>query len=158
MFGKKKNKKAEGVSTETATKVEGASINIDNDSVTPIEDGTAIDYEPKGKDNEVVEVHGEPPEQQEEEVPPLTYREVKHLKRAKYDKIAGKFKKAFVLRNKKTGQIVEIRAASSFHACNIIGWKPNRVKVMEVKTIEEKDPVVGETSTIEKKNDGETKE
>lgn len=67
----------------------------------------------------------------EEEIPPLTYKEMRALKRSKYAEVANKFKKIFLLKNKRTGQIVEIRAASAFHACNFIGWKPNRVKVLE---------------------------
>jgi hypothetical protein len=41
-----------------------------------------------------------------------------------------------VIRNKRTGQIVEIRAASSYHACNIIGWKHTQVKLLEEKEID----------------------
>ena len=64
------------------------------------------------------------------EPPRLTRREAKYLKRASYDPNNTKFNTAYVLRNKRTGQIVEIRAASSFHACNIIGWKINRVSLL----------------------------
>lgn len=74
-------------------------------------------------------------ETQEMQVPPITSREIKYLKRARYDKIHDKFKNAYVLLNKRTGQIAEINAASSMHACNIIGWKPNKVKVLEVKDL-----------------------
>ena len=64
------------------------------------------------------------------EPPPLTRKEAKHLKRAKYNPNDNKFNTSYVIKNTKTGQIVEIRAASSFHACNIIGWKPNKVVVL----------------------------
>ena len=73
---------------------------------------------------------------EEEEIPPLTYKELKALKKSNYEKIAPKFNKIFVLQNKRTGQIVEIRAASPFHACNIIGWKKNKVKLLEQKVAE----------------------
>jgi hypothetical protein len=84
-------------------------------------------------------------QEEKQEIPPLTQRELKYLKRAKYDEIAGKFKKAFVLKNRRTGQIAEIRAASAFHACNILGWKPNRAALIETKIIED-----------EKKNEPDT--
>jgi len=51
-----------------------------------------------------------------------------------------------VLLNKKTGQIVEIKAASSFHACNIIGWKSKHVRTLAVNPISK----ASETSTIDK--------
>jgi len=98
--------------------------------------------------------HEKPEEKEEEkeEVPPLTMREMKYLKRARYGEIAGKFNKAFVLKNRRTGQIAEIRAVSSFHACNIIGWKPNRVVLLETKDIEkEKTPEPETVSQTESK-------
>lgn len=70
----------------------------------------------------------------EEEVQHATVsaKEMKALKRSRYDKIAEKFQFAYVLRNKKNGLVVEIRAASSTHACNIVGWRPRHVEVIEV--------------------------
>jgi len=94
--------------------------------------------------------------QEVQEPPPLTHKEAKALKRSNYEKISSKFNTAYVLQNKKTGQIVELRAASSFHACNIIGWKPNRVVVIEQKVIKEevqeskevkKEEAISETSS-----------
>ena len=88
---------------------------------------------------EAEHVHDDNCEHQEEAVqqpPPLTHREAKYLKRSQYEKIAEKFNTSYVLKNTRTGQIVEIRAASSFHACNIIGWKPNRVKILSERKIE----------------------
>lgn len=74
-------------------------------------------------------------EEKTEEIPPITFRELKALKKARYDKIFNKFKTAYLLKNTKTGQIVEIRAASSFHACNIIGWRKNHVAVISTKEV-----------------------
>jgi hypothetical protein len=68
-----------------------------------------------------------------EETPPLTQKEMRALHVARYeDKIAQnpKFKKLYLIKNRKTKQIAEIRAASSFHACNIIGWRPNNVVLL----------------------------
>ncbi len=72
----------------------------------------------------------------EEPPPPLTYKEARALKKARYEDVIKnpKFKQSFVLLNKKTGQIVEIKAASSFHACNIIGWKPNKVTILAINS------------------------
>jgi len=75
--------------------------------------------------------------EEEEEIPPLTYKEARALKKARYDKVAPKFNTAYLLKNIRTGQIVELRAASSTHACNIIGWKPRKVRVLETKIIED---------------------
>ncbi len=71
---------------------------------------------------------------------PLTYKEMKALKRANYEtKIMNnpEYKTVYLLGNTKTGQMVAIRAASSFHACQIIGWKPSRVKLLGSKVVEE---------------------
>jgi len=76
-------------------------------------------------------------DQVEEEIPPLTYKEARALKKAKYHKVAPKFNTAYLLKNIRTGQIVELRAASSTHACNIIGWKPRKVRILETKIIED---------------------
>jgi len=70
----------------------------------------------------------------EPQIPTLTRKEFKHLKRARYNETKDKFDKSFVLLNEKTGQIVEINAASSYHAANIIGWKSRVTRVLEVKT------------------------
>ena len=71
--------------------------------------------------------------------PPLTWKEIKSLKRNRYFDIKDKYNKAFVLQNKRTNQIAEIQAASSFHACKIIGWKSNRTKVIDVINVKERE-------------------
>jgi len=71
------------------------------------------------------------------QTPSLTYKEMKALKRSRYHEIFEKFDTSYVLENKKTGQIVEIRAASSLHACNIIGWKKNKVRILKENLIVE---------------------
>ena len=96
------------------------------------------------------------PEKEEEvieEEPTIGWKEFRALKKSKYEKIAHKFDKIFVLLNKKTGVMVEIRAASSFHACNIIGWRPNHVVVQEVKSYKElqkEEQTSVASSTVEK--------
>lgn len=79
-------------------------------------------------------------EVKEEEVPPITTKELKALGRAKYDEIRQKFDNIYVLRNKRTKQVVELVAASSVHACKIIGWRPRLVEVIETK-VKEKEVV-----------------
>ena len=37
----------------------------------------------------------------------------------------------FVIQNKKTKQIVEIKARSAFHAASIVGWRPRHVKLIQ---------------------------
>lgn len=94
-------------------------------------------------------VGNEPLDNKEEkkEPAPITYKEIKALQRANYEKIATNFKTAYVLKNKKTNQIVEIRAASSFHACNIIGWRPKHVIVAAQRTIEDPPALPNETTS-----------
>jgi len=75
--------------------------------------------------------------QEEVKIPPITWREIKYLKKAKYHEVKDNFTKAYILLNKRTGQIVEVNAASSFHACNIIGWKARKVRVLETKDLTE---------------------
>jgi hypothetical protein len=65
---------------------------------------------------------------------------MKALKRVNYEtKIMNNpnYKIVYLLGNTKTGQVVAIRAASSFHACQIIGWKSSRVKLLGSKVVEE---------------------
>jgi len=86
-----------------------------------------------------------------DEIPPLTMKEIKALKRARYEDTANNFNKAYVIQNKRTGQIVEIRAASSVHAANIIGWRPRHVNLIEVKEIKESEPQ-NENPKVESEN------
>ena len=72
-----------------------------------------------------------------EENPPLTHKEMKALKRSRYEEVRHRFNTAYVIKNIRTGQVAEIRAASAFHAANLIGWRPNRVRVLEQKISEE---------------------
>jgi len=81
---------------------------------------------------------------------PLTWKEQKALKKAKYSEIERlkKFPDVYVIRNKRTNQMAEIRAASACHACTIIGWKPNKVRVMNI--LHDADVAIKpETSTLE---------
>ncbi len=60
-------------------------------------------------------------------------KDTRSLKASRYGEIKDKFSTTFVIKNKKTGMIVELKAASSTHACKLIGWRPNNVKLIEVR-------------------------
>ncbi len=60
------------------------------------------------------------------------HKELKNLKKNNYEKIYNKFDKSFVLKNKKTGAILEIRALTSIHACKLIGWNPKKTRLINV--------------------------
>lgn len=70
--------------------------------------------------------------EEQQRQPTISMKEFKSLKRADYDKIVEKYPLAYVIRNKKTGLVVQIQAASSYHACKIIGWRPRQVELIEV--------------------------
>ena len=59
-------------------------------------------------------------------------KDVRSLKRHKYDVIAERFYKGYVIRNTKTGQIVELRAASACHAATMINWRHRQVEVLDI--------------------------
>ena len=62
----------------------------------------------------------------------LTKREFNSLKSHKYEEVSKKCSKSYVIQNKRTGMIVEIKAVNSCHACNMIGWKIRHCQVLEV--------------------------
>ena len=67
----------------------------------------------------------------------LSKKEINNLKRNRYNDVLKKFPNAYVIQNKKTGVIVEMKAATAMHACTMIGWRPRQCKVIEVIKIEE---------------------
>tara|TARA_R110000824_G_scaffold218435_1_gene405035 strand:+ start:8733 stop:9110 length:378 start_codon:yes stop_codon:yes gene_type:complete len=69
------------------------------------------------------------------ETPTIGWKEMKALKRARYDKVVESFDDVYVLENKRTGIVVEIQGASSHHACKTIGWRPKHTKLLEVKKV-----------------------
>lgn len=133
MFGLGKKKEAENVTTEvipsdvnTTESPEEKSQDVQITAVTNNSDAMAesLPVEIKLPDS---------PEPETYEPLPLGMKEMKALKRAQYEeKIKPNFSKTYVLFNKKTGQIAGIKGASSHHACNIIGWRPRAIQVLEV--------------------------
>lgn len=77
----------------------------------------------------------------------ITNKDLRNLKRNKYEKIRANFSESYVIKNKKTGQIVEIKAANSYHACTLIGWRPQNCKVIDVIKSEET-PTTNENNTV----------
>jgi hypothetical protein len=51
----------------------------------------------------------------------------KNLTKNNYNETKNKFCKLFTLRHKTTGKIIEVQAASSVHACSLVGWNPKKV-------------------------------
>lgn len=134
LFGKNKNKTdSMEKNIEVETPITAEITPTSNSDVATVDHNEIVQHPKETKETKET--------QEETKTPPLTYKEMKALKRARYeDKIMFNpmFKKAYLLQNIKTGQVAEIRAASSFHACNIIGWKVNKVRLISEKIIEEK--------------------
>jgi hypothetical protein len=78
----------------------------------------------------------------------LSKKEVNNLKRNGYEQAMRLFKETFVILNKKTGMVVEMKAASSTHACNMIGWRLKNCKVMKVEIREEPKAEIKEVSAL----------
>jgi hypothetical protein len=70
-----------------------------------------------------------------DEVIRLSRNDLKKLNQTKYFELKDKYKTAFILKNKKTGVVVEIQASSAVHACHFIGWRPKNVKIIDTVNI-----------------------
>jgi len=106
MFGKKKKEDNESVSIDTSKVVENN-----------VETSTTF-------------------EKEEAQVPiSLSEKEIKALISSKYEQKAHLYKKSFVIKNKRTGMIVELRAVSAIQASNFIGWKPRHTVLIKEKDI-----------------------
>lgn len=91
--------------------------------------------------------------------PPITWREIRALKKARYFETKDNFEVAYVLKNKKTKQIAEIQAATSYQACKIIGWKPKQVKVIETVNVKEReDKIHQQIDEFETETSGSSKD
>lgn len=71
---------------------------------------------------------------EESKLPMLDFKDMKNLKKSKYETLSSKWKKAYVLQHK-SGKIAELKAASALHACKLIGWRHRHVKVLEEKDV-----------------------
>ena len=131
MFGLGKNKDEEEAKTVTvATTTDDVSI------ATPSKNQVTTDPDITATTDGIDEIDGS---NMPAEPPPLTWKEAKALKKSKYaTEIANneKYTKMYIIRNKRTNQVVELRARDGLHAACIIGWRPRHVRVLDVKTIE----------------------
>lgn len=56
----------------------------------------------------------------------VSFKDSQNLKKNRYFEIKDKYETAYILQNKKTGRIVEIKAATPYHAMRLVGWKPKQ--------------------------------
>ena len=62
----------------------------------------------------------------------IGHKEFKAMQKNNYADISKKFTASYVIQNKRTKQIVEVKASSVFHAANIVGWRPRHAKLIQV--------------------------
>ena len=71
-------------------------------------------------------------EEEQRKQPRLSKKEIYSLKQSKYNEKIDKFENSYVIMNKKTGMIVEMKAMSPVHACTMIGWRIKNCKLIDV--------------------------
>ena len=71
-------------------------------------------------------------------------KDAKKLNQSGYGGIKDRFGTSFVIMNTRTGMVVELKAASPLHACNLIGWRQRHTRVLEVKEPKREDANGGE--------------
>ena len=139
MFGLNNKKKAKIKAVETV-----AASGEDKNATVTISDGnenaTASGHGEEASEFINPESDAAQPQSKESQLNEVSYKEIKALKQAKYETISKNFKTIYVIRNKKNGMIVELRAASMTHAANLIGWRPRQVELIESRLAD--DPIV----------------
>jgi hypothetical protein len=61
-----------------------------------------------------------------------------NLRKNKYEEVQKKYTDVFILKHKNfPNKVVELKAASSVHACNLIGWRPRHVELVQKDTDKE---------------------
>jgi len=58
--------------------------------------------------------------------------EFKAMRKQKYKEKKEILDTSYVIQNKRTGQIVEIKALSSIMAAKTVGWRPRHTKVLQI--------------------------
>jgi hypothetical protein len=58
--------------------------------------------------------------------------EFKAMKKQKYEDKKGQIDTSYVIQNKRTGKIVEIKAKTALLAARTVGWRPRHVTVLQV--------------------------
>lgn len=71
----------------------------------------------------------------EVQAPPLSWKELKSLKKSNYSQKKDQFEKSFLIQNLKTKMIVDIQASSVIQACSFIGWRPRHVKLIQENSL-----------------------
>lgn len=83
---------------------------------------------------EVEKKDGKPEKKEEKHGVKIDSKDYSWLKKNRYEEIRDKFKTTYILQHKKFPEkIVELRAASAAHACNLIHWKPQQVRLIGTK-------------------------
>jgi len=80
----------------------------------------------------------------------LNERDMRRLAFNGYDKAKKKFQNTYLLQNKKNGKIAEIKAASTVHACTLLGWNPKKVRLIAFHEPDGKTPPVETVENAEK--------
>jgi len=111
---------------------------------------STIDIDKEEKNEKTVET-------EDEKAVTMSWKEMKALKRSKYDEKSSKYNKSFVIRHKKTGMIVELRAASVLQAASFIGWRPRHTVLIKEKDVtvekEAQDKIDAVNAEIENKKE-----
>jgi hypothetical protein len=58
--------------------------------------------------------------------------EFKAMKKSKYNEQKDEINTSYVIQNKKTGKIVEVKAKSAVLAARTVGWRPRHIKVLQI--------------------------
>jgi len=77
----------------------------------------------------------------------LTKKEIHSLKTAKYNENLDKFENTYIIKNKQTGMIVEMKAASPVHACTMIGWRVRSCQLID--TIKKEVPTINTEENVD---------
>lgn len=104
---------------------------------------TAVDV-PAQKETDKVEHHNH-----NDRATNLSKKEMSSLREHKYEDAAKKYNTSYTILNKKTGLIVEMRAASPLHACTMIGWRAKNSKLIKETVHEPKEEVKKTEEVIE---------
>jgi len=64
-------------------------------------------------------------------------KEFKAMKKSKYDNKKDEIDTSYVIRNKRTDQIVEVKAKSAILAAKTVGWRPRHTVVLQVNKLSE---------------------
>lgn len=71
---------------------------------------------------------------EENRIPLLDEKDMRNLKKSKYEALSSKWTKVYILQHK-SGKVAELKAASPLHACKMIGWRHRHVKILSEKDV-----------------------